>query len=205
MVKKSEFNRLRIEVRSQILFSVMLSIKSFCKKLRCDFVLDEDIPIRSVKKKRENKNCFVSFAAKFSAFHSFETSSAREGYRWALPELGQGAPGCLPATNTMAQKKHRSHCNLCLKSISGSKYHVHGCSLSPSQQNYYTLHEFKYIPSEEDTTSCCTRGGLDWKLGKISSLKGLFSPGICCPRQAWSHHPWRGFKSHVDMALWEVV
>lgn len=78
MVKKAEFNRLRMEVKSQILLSVMLSIKSFCKKLTCDFAHDEDIPVRSVRKKREkNKNCFVSFAAKFSASHSFETSSAR--------------------------------------------------------------------------------------------------------------------------------
>lgn len=34
---------------------------------------------------------------------------------------------------------------------------------------------------EKETAKRCTRGALYWLLGKISSLKGLSSPGAGCP------------------------
>ena len=40
----------------------------------------------------------------------------------------------------------------------------------------------------EETASSCARGGLDWILGKISSLKGLSSIGTGCPGKTLSHH-----------------
>ncbi|KAK4825890.1 hypothetical protein QYF61_003246 [Mycteria americana] len=36
--------------------------------------------------------------------------------------------------------------------------------------------------------------GLDWILGKMSSLKGLSSIGTGCPGKWLSHHPWRYLK-----------
>ncbi|KAK4825476.1 hypothetical protein QYF61_027631 [Mycteria americana] len=42
--------------------------------------------------------------------------------------------------------------------------------------------------------SSCARGGLDWILGKPSSLKGLSSIGTGCPGKWLSHHPWRYLK-----------
>jgi len=47
--------------------------------------------------------------------------------------------------------------------------------------------------------SSCVRGGFDWILWKISSLKGLSSSGTGCPGQWWSHHPWRYLK---DVQAW---
>lgn len=38
--------------------------------------------------------------------------------------------------------------------------------------------------------SSCTRAGLDWRLWRIYSLKGLSSIGRGCPRKLWSHHSW---------------
>jgi len=40
----------------------------------------------------------------------------------------------------------------------------------------------------------CTRGGLDWILGKISSSKGLSNIATGCPGKWLSHHPWRHLK-----------
>jgi len=42
------------------------------------------------------------------------------------------------------------------------------------------------------TASSCSRGGLDWILGKISLLKEWSGIGTSCPEQWWSPHPWRG-------------
>ncbi|GAB0204439.1 hypothetical protein GRJ2_002909500 [Grus japonensis] len=39
------------------------------------------------------------------------------------------------------------------------------------------------------------QGGLDWILGKISSLKEWSSIGTGCPERWWSHHPWRCSKN----------
>jgi len=44
------------------------------------------------------------------------------------------------------------------------------------------------------TASSYVRGGLDWIVGKISSLKGLSSSGIGWPGKWLSHHPWRYLK-----------
>ncbi|KAK4825303.1 LOW QUALITY PROTEIN: hypothetical protein QYF61_026654 [Mycteria americana] len=49
------------------------------------------------------------------------------------------------------------------------------------------------------------RGGLDWILGKISSLKGLSSIGRGCPGKWLSRLPWRVFKGCVDEVLRDVV
>jgi len=38
------------------------------------------------------------------------------------------------------------------------------------------------------------RQGLDWTVGKISSLKGLSSTGTGCPGKWLRHHPWRYLK-----------
>jgi len=54
------------------------------------------------------------------------------------------------------------------------------------------------------TTSSCTRGGLDWILGKMFSLKGLSSIGTGCPGKRLSHHPWRCLKG-VDAVLRDIV
>jgi len=43
--------------------------------------------------------------------------------------------------------------------------------------------------------SRCTRGGSDWILGKMSSLKEWSDTGPGCPGQCWSPHPWRGSKT----------
>jgi len=43
--------------------------------------------------------------------------------------------------------------------------------------------------------SSCTRGGLDWILGKISLLKEWSDIGTGCPGRWWSHHPWRCSKT----------
>jgi len=53
---------------------------------------------------------------------------------------------------------------------------------------------------QEKTTSGCARGGLDWKLGRLSSLKGLSSIGTGCPGKWLSHHAWR-YLRRVDVAL----
>jgi len=37
--------------------------------------------------------------------------------------------------------------------------------------------------------SSCTRGGLDWILGKIFLLKEWSGIGTGCPGRWWSHHP----------------
>jgi len=42
--------------------------------------------------------------------------------------------------------------------------------------------------------SSCTRGGLDWILGNISSLRGLSSTGTGFPGKWLSHHLWRCLK-----------
>ena len=48
---------------------------------------------------------------------------------------------------------------------------------------------------QEEMASSCSRGGLDWMLGKISSPKGLLSIGTGCPGKWLSHHPWRYLKN----------
>lgn len=161
-----------------------------------------------ISKKEERKEqkllCFIccQIFSTSQLWNTLKPLQLDEGYRWAFPELGQGASGCLQQTPWHKRNKGHTY-NFCLESISGSKHHVCGCSLSPSQQNYCILHQSKYTASEKDT--CCTRSGLDWKLEKTSSLKGLFSPGTGCPGQGWSHHPWRSIKSHVDVADGDVV
>ncbi|KAK4817088.1 hypothetical protein QYF61_027919 [Mycteria americana] len=52
---------------------------------------------------------------------------------------------------------------------------------------------------QEETASSYTREGLDWMLGKISSLKGLSSIGTGFPGKWLSHHPWRYLK---DVSMW---
>jgi len=59
-------------------------------------------------------------------------------------------------------------------------------------RSYFTLRKCLNISS-------CTRGVLDWILGKLSSLKGLSNIGIGCPVRWLSHHPWRHLK---DMWMW---
>ena len=49
--------------------------------------------------------------------------------------------------------------------------------------------------------SSCTRAGLDWIFGKISSLKEWSGTGTGCPGQWGSHHPWRGSKT---MQMWHL-
>lgn len=39
--------------------------------------------------------------------------------------------------------------------------------------------------------SGCARWGLDWTLGRISSLRGWPSTGLGCPGKWWNPHPWR--------------
>jgi len=43
--------------------------------------------------------------------------------------------------------------------------------------------------------SSCARGGLDWILGKMSSLKEWSDIGTGCPGKQWIHHPWRCSKN----------
>ena len=51
---------------------------------------------------------------------------------------------------------------------------------------------------QEEMVSSCSRGGLGWILGNISSLKGLSSAGTGCAGKWLSHHPWRYLKDvHV--------
>jgi len=47
--------------------------------------------------------------------------------------------------------------------------------------------------------SSCTSRGLQWILGKISSLKEFWSIGTGCPGKWWSPHPWRCSK---NMQVW---
>jgi len=55
--------------------------------------------------------------------------------------------------------------------------------------------------------SSCIRGGLDWILGKISSLKALSNTETGCPGKWWSHHTWRYLKDEQTWHLgtWLVV
>jgi len=39
----------------------------------------------------------------------------------------------------------------------------------------------------------------------MSLLKEWLNIGISCPGKWWSHHPWRGSKKRVDMALQDMV
>jgi len=53
--------------------------------------------------------------------------------------------------------------------------------------------------------SSCVRGGLDWVLGQISSLKERSGIGPGCPGQ-WGESPsLEGFKTRVDVALQDMV
>jgi len=48
---------------------------------------------------------------------------------------------------------------------------------------------------QQETALNCTRGSLNWVLGKNSSLKRLSSIGTGCPGKRLSHHPWRYLKN----------
>jgi len=50
----------------------------------------------------------------------------------------------------------------------------------------------------------CTRGGLDWMLGKISSPKGLSGTGTSCLEKWLSNHPWR-YLEDVKVVLRDTV
>lgn len=43
----------------------------------------------------------------------------------------------------------------------------------------------------EETASICTRGGLDWISGRVSSQKGWLGIGMGCPGKWWGCHPFR--------------
>ena len=45
------------------------------------------------------------------------------------------------------------------------------------------------VIGREEKASSCTRGGLDWILGKIASLKGLPNIETSFPGKWWTHHP----------------
>jgi len=51
----------------------------------------------------------------------------------------------------------------------------------------------------EETVSSCTREGLDWMLGKISSLKGLSNTRTGYLGKWLGHNPWRYLR---DMKMW---
>lgn len=51
----------------------------------------------------------------------------------------------------------------------------------------------------EKIASRCTRGGLDWVLGGISSWEGWIGAGTGFPGKWWSHCPWKRIR---DMWIW---
>lgn len=70
-----------------------------------------------------------------------------------------------------------------------------GCrGLFPLLSLNKTCEEDGFFPTWQGWTrgngSNCTRAGLDWRLWRIYSLKGLSSIGRGCPRKLWSHHSW---------------
>jgi len=54
---------------------------------------------------------------------------------------------------------------------------------------------FSQVTGQGEMALSCARGGLDWVLGKISSLKELPSIGTGCPGKWLSHHSWRYLKA----------
>ena len=48
------------------------------------------------------------------------------------------------------------------------------------------------------------RGGLDWRLGKMSPPKGLSSPGTGCPGKWWESLSLEGFQRRVDVVLGDM-
>jgi len=68
---------------------------------------------------------------------------------------------------------------------------------------------FVYFCKEQVTgrktmTSSCTRGSLDWILGKNSSPNGFSSIGTGCPGKVEPPFP-EVFKRHVGVALRDMV
>lgn len=58
---------------------------------------------------------------------------------------------------------------------------------------------------QEDLSLSCVRGGLDGKLRKISSLKGLSSPGNGQSREVVNSPSLGIFKGCVVVAFWSMV
>ena len=57
-----------------------------------------------------------------------------------------------------------------------------------------SLPETQVVGQGEMATSCI-RGGLNWILGKITSMKELQCTGTACPGKWLRHHPWRYLKN----------
>lgn len=58
---------------------------------------------------------------------------------------------------------------------------------------------------QREIDPACTRGGLDWVSGEISSPKGLSNIGTGWLGKWWSHHPLEISKRCVDVAFWDMV
>ena len=54
------------------------------------------------------------------------------------------------------------------------------------------------MTGQEETASGCTRGGLDWMLGKNLFTESI---GTGYPGKWLRHHPWRCFK---DLLTWRL-
>lgn len=48
---------------------------------------------------------------------------------------------------------------------------------------------FSQVTKQEEMASIWARGGLDWLLGKLSSLEGWSGIGTICPGKLWN--PWK--------------
>jgi len=60
------------------------------------------------------------------------------------------------------------------------------------------------VIGQKEIASNCTRGGLDWILGKISSLNGL-THWSRLPREVEENPSLKVFKRCVDVALGDMV
>lgn len=53
---------------------------------------------------------------------------------------------------------------------------------------------FSQVTGQEEMALNCSKGSLNWKIGKIPSQKGFSNTARGHPAKWWCHHPWRNLK-----------